>query len=192
MATDKLILVGRVAGAFGVKGEVKLSAYTADPLALLGYKTLRGEDGQPVLTLTSARPGKPSSGGTEVIARAAEVLTREDAEARKGLRLHVRREDLPAPDDADEFYLADLVGLDAFLEDGAPAGRVKAVHDFGAGDILELDPGDGRPTVLHPFTKAAVPVVDIAAGRIVVIPLTDAPDDGQAGAQAGPTPPAAD
>lgn len=177
MSADKLILVGRVAGAFGVKGEIKLASYAAEPLALLHYKTLRGEDGAVVLTLTSARPGKPGSGGSELIARAAEVLTREDAEGRKGLRLHVRREDLPPPEDEDEFYLADLVGLTAVTDTGEPAGRVKAVHDFGAGDILELDPGAGRPTVLHPFTKAAVPTVDVAGRRIVIVPQTDVPDD---------------
>ena len=181
MAADKLILVGRVAGAFGVKGEIKLSSYAAEPLALLHYKTLRGEDGAVVLTLVSARAGKPGSGGAEVIARAAEAPTREDAERLKGLRLHVRREDLPPPEDEDEFYLADLVGLAAFTESGEAAGRVKAVHDFGAGDILELDPGAGRPTVLHPFTKAATPTVDVAGGRIVIVPQTNAPDDGMDG-----------
>ena len=177
MAADKLILVGRVAGAFGVKGEIKLSAYTADPLALLHYKTLRGEDGAVVLTLTAARAGKPGSGGAEVIARAAEAPTREDAERLKGLRLHVRRDELPPPEDEDEFYLADLVGLAAVTQDGEPAGRVKAVHDFGAGDILELDPGAGRATVLHPFTKAAVPTVDLAGGRIVIVPPVETADD---------------
>lgn len=177
MPADGLILVGRVAGAFGVKGELKLAAYTAEPLALLDYRSLRDEGGGVVLTLASARLGKPGAGGAEVIARAAEVATREQAEALKGVRLHVRRADLPAPQDEDEFYLADLIGLDAVTEDGAPAGRVKAVHDFGAGDILEIDPGEGRATVLHPFTRAAVPVVDIGAGRVVIAPLADAPDD---------------
>lgn len=174
---DKLILIGRVAGAFGVKGEIKLSAYTAEPLALLAYKTLRGEDGAVALTLTAARPGKPGAGGAEVIARADEVKTREQAEALRGLRLHVRREDLPAPDDEDEFYLADLVGLAAVTTDGEPAGRIKAVYDFGAGDILELDPGGGRATVFHPFTRDAVPTVDLAAGRVVIVPQIEAAGD---------------
>jgi 16S rRNA processing protein RimM len=177
-AADWLIRVGRVAGAFGVKGELRLTAYTADPLALLAYKTLKGEDGAPVLTLTAARPGKPSTGGAaEVVARAAEVSTREEAEALKGLRLHVRRADLPPPEDEDEFYLADLIGLAAVTPEGAALGRVKAVHDFGAGDILELDPGGGKATVYHPFTRAAVPEVDIAGGRVVCIPPPETADD---------------
>lgn len=176
-AADTLILVGRVAGAFGVKGEIKLSAYTAEPLALLAYKTLRGDDGAVLLTLTAARLGKPGAGGAEVIARAEEVKTREDAEALKGKRLHVRREDLPPPDDEDDFYLADLVGLSAVTVEGAPAGRVKAVHDFGAGDILELDPGGGRATLYHPFTRAAVPTVDVAGGKVVIVPQVEAPDE---------------
>jgi 16S rRNA processing protein RimM len=170
-AADRLILVGRVAGAFGVKGELRLTAYTADPLALLAYKTLKGEDGAPVLTLTAARPGKPSTGGAaEVVARAAEVSTREEAEALKGLRLQ-------PPEDEDEFYLADLIGLAAVTPEGAALGRVKAVHDFGAGDILELDPGGGKATVYHPFTRAAVPEVDIAGGRVVCIPPPETADD---------------
>lgn len=176
-AADRLILVGRVAGAFGVKGEIKLTAYTAEPLALLHYKTLKGEDGGVVLTLTEARAGKPGSGGAEIIARAAEVSTREEAEALKGLRLHVARTDLPAPADEDEFYLADLIGLNAVSPEGDPLGRVKAVHDFGAGDILEIDPGAGKATVLHPFTREAVPHVDLAAGRVTCAPLIEAPDD---------------
>ena len=176
-AADRLILVGRVAGAFGVKGEIKLTAYTAEPLALLRYKTLKGEDGRAVLTLTEARPGKPGSGGAEVIARANEVATREEAEAMKGLRLHVARTDLPPPDDEDEFYLADLVGLAAVTPEGEALGRVKAVHDFGAGDILEIDPGGGRATLLHPFTREAAPHVDLAAGRVTCVPLIEAPDD---------------
>lgn len=173
---DKLILVGRIAGAFGVKGEIKLAAYTADPLALLAYKTLRREDGAIALTLTAARPGKPGAGGAEVIARAEQVRTREEAEALKGVRLHVLRADLPTPDDEDEFYLADLVGLNAVTADGEPAGRVKAVHDFGAGDILELDPGGGRATVLHPFTRHAVPTVDLARGCVVIVLNAEDPD----------------
>ncbi len=176
-ATDKLILVGRVAGAFGVKGEIKLTAYTAEPLALMHYKMLKGEDGGVVLTLTDARPGKPGAGGAEVIARATQVTTREQAEALKGLRLHVARTDLPSPTDEDEFYLADLIGLAAVSPEGEPLGRVKAVHDFGAGDILEIDPGAGRATLLHPFTREAVPHVDIAAGRVTCAPLTEVADD---------------
>jgi 16S rRNA processing protein RimM len=105
-----------------------------------------------------------------VIARTEQVDSKEAADALRGLRLYVARDALPPTEDADEFYLADLIGLEAGGPDGAPLGRVKAVHDFGAGDILEIDPGGGRPTVLIPFTREAVPEVDIAAGRLVAVP----------------------
>ena len=160
---ERLILVGRVAGAFGVRGELRISAYTEAPLALLGYRELKREDGSPALTLTTARAVK---GG--VIARAAEVATKEQADALRGLRLHVPRDALPAPDE-DEFYLADLIGLGAETPEGEPLGRVKAVHDFGAGDVLEIDPGAGQPTWYAPFTREVVPELRIAEGRLTVI-----------------------
>jgi 16S rRNA processing protein RimM len=158
----RLILVGRVAGAFGVRGELRLSTYTADPLALAAYRILSREDGSPGLTLTSARPVK---GG--VIARAAGVETRDQAEALRGLRLYVPRESLPAPDE-DEFYLADLIGLEARAPGGAVVGRIKSVQDFGAGDLLEIEPPAG-PTWWLPFTREAAPEVRLADGYLVIV-----------------------
>ena len=169
MSADRLILVGRVAGAFGVKGEVRLTAYTAEPLALLRYRRLQGEDGAHALTLTAARPGKPGGGAAEVIARTEEIATREEAEALKGLRLYVRREDLPAPEDEDEFYLADLIGLAVETPAGEALGKVRDVHNFGAGDLLEIAPAAGGPTWWLPFTREAVPEVKIGEGRIVAV-----------------------
>ena len=163
-AKPPLILVGRIAGAFGVKGELRLSTYTEDPMALARYRVLLREDGTKALTVTSARVVKDG-----IIVRAPEVPDRNVAEALRGLRLHVPRDALPEPEE-DEYYLADLIGLAAVHADGAPAGSIKAVHDFGAGDLLELDPGDGRATVLIPFTREAVPEVNIAEGRVVVDP----------------------
>jgi 16S rRNA processing protein RimM len=160
----RLILVGRVAGAFGVKGEVRITTYTADPLALLTYKHLLREDGSPALTVASARATK---GG--IVARTPETLTKEQADALRGLRLHVAREALPQPDE-DEFYVADLIGLPVVTQAGDALGRVKDVPNFGAGDLLEIDPGQGRPTFYLPFTKAVVPNVDLASGRIVAAP----------------------
>ena len=160
---DRLILVGRVAGAFGVRGELRITAYTEEPLALLRYRDLQREDGSPALTLTAAREAK---GG--VIARAREVSTKEEADALRGLRLHVPREALPATEE-DEFYLADLIGLAAETPEGEVLGRVKAVHDFGAGDMLEIDPGAGRPTWYAPFTREVVPELRIADGRLTVV-----------------------
>jgi 16S rRNA processing protein RimM len=173
---SKLILVGRVAGGFGVRGEVRVTAYTQDPLALLRYKALKREDGSPGLTLQSARAVKGA-----IIARAKEVATKEAADALRGLRLYVSREALPATEDEDEFYQADLIGLEAVTPDGVTLGRVKAIHDFGAGDILELDPGGGKPTSLLPFTREAVPTVDVAAGRLVAIPPPVQEDDAPRG-----------
>ena len=108
-----------------------------------------------------------------LVARLKGVADRNAAEALKNLRLYVPRERLPAPAD-DEFYHADLVGLAATTADGAPFGIVKAVHNFGAGDLLEIEPADGEATVMLPFTEATVPAVDIAGGRIVVAPPADA------------------
>jgi 16S rRNA processing protein RimM len=163
--SDRLILVGRVAGAFGVRGEVRITAYTDDPMALARYRDLKREDGAPALTLAAVRPAK---GG--VIARCPEVASKEAADALRGLRLFVPRAVLPPTEDEDEFYLADLIGLSTETADGASFGRIKAVHNFGAGDILEIDPGGGRPTLYLPFTREAVPEVRLAEGRVIVAP----------------------
>ena len=125
--TDRLILVGRVAGAFGVKGEVRITAYTDDPQALARYRDLRRADGSPALTLTGGRAQKGA-----LIARAKEVATREDAEALRGLELYAPREAFP-PTDEDEFYLADLIGLAAVTPSGEPLGRIKSVQNFEIG-----------------------------------------------------------
>ena len=161
--TDALILVARVAGAFGVKGEIRLTSFTADPMALLDYRDLRREDGTPGLTLTAARPHK---GG--IVARAKEVETREQAEALRGLRLHVPRALLPEPDE-DEFYLVDLVGCSVATPQGEPLGVVRSVQDFGAGDLLEIQPPEG-PSWWLPFTREAAPEVNLAERRLVAVP----------------------
>jgi 16S rRNA processing protein RimM len=157
-----LILVGRVAGAFGVKGEVRVTSYTAEPAALLAYRELKGEDGAPALTLTGGRAAK---GG--VIARAKEVATREEAEALRGLKLYIPRDVLPEPE-ADEFYVTDLIGLSVETPAGEPLGRVKDVRDFGAGDLLEVQPPEGASWWL-PFTREAVPEVRLAEGKVVAV-----------------------
>jgi 16S rRNA processing protein RimM len=158
----RLILVGRVAGAFGVKGELRLTAYTDDPAALVRYRDLRRKDGAQGLTLLSGRVHKGA-----VVGSAREVATREEAEALRGLELYVPRSVLPAPEE-DEFYLADLIGLAAMAPDGAELGRIKSVQNFGAGDLLEIAPPDG-PSWWLPFTREAVPEVKIAEGIVVAI-----------------------
>jgi 16S rRNA processing protein RimM len=161
--TSNLILVGQVAGAFGVRGEVRITAFTEDPLNLLTYKTLQRQDDSPGLTLMSGRAAKGA-----FIGRAKEVTTREEAEALRGLKLYLPRQALP-PADEDEFYLADLIGLAAVDPAGAAVGTIKAVQNFGAGDLLEIAPAEGGPTWWLPFTRDAAPEVNIAGGRVVVV-----------------------
>lgn len=160
-ASPNLIRVGRVAGAFGVKGELRIATYTETPLALRSYGALLDQRGAVCLNLTSARESK---GG--LIGRAKGVETKEQADALRGLVLHVERDALPAPDE-DEFYLTDLIGLAAVTPDGTPLGQVRSVQDFGAGDLLEIQPPAG-PTWYAPFTKVVVPSVDLAAGQVVI------------------------
>jgi 16S rRNA processing protein RimM len=162
LTTQRLIEVGRVAGAFGVRGEVRITTFTEEPLALLRYRSLKREDGSPGLTLIQARVAK---GG--VVGRVKEVETRDQAEALRGLRLYVDRDALPPPEE-DEFYLADLIGLEARDEAGAVIGRIRAVENFGAGDLMEIAPPTAASWWL-PFTREAVPEVKIADGYVTVI-----------------------
>jgi len=175
---ERLILVGRVAGAFGVKGETRITAYTADPLALTAYGPLLRKTGAPGLTIMSARPAK---GG--IVARVKEIATPEQADALRGLELYVPRDRLPEPDDEDEFYLTDLIGLAAEAPDGTPLGVVAAVENYGAGDLLEIKPPGAAPNWQVAFTRENAPAVHIAEGRIVVArpdEVGDIGDEGQA------------
>jgi 16S rRNA processing protein RimM len=162
-----LILVAQAAGAFGVRGQVRITAYTADPATLLLYRSLKREDGAAALTLTA---GRVANG--DVIAFAREVASREEAQALRGLRLYIERSDLPEPDE-DEYYLADLIGLAVRSPDGHALGSVRSVHNFGAGDLLEVTPGDGGDSWWAPFTREVVLDVDIANGVIVVARPTE-------------------
>lgn len=159
---DRLLLVARVAGAFGVKGEIRITTFTEDPTAIGRYRNLLREDGASGLSLSAVRPVKGA-----VIARAKGVDTRDQAEALRGVTLYVRRDDLPEPDE-DEFYLADLIGLTVESASGEAMGKVKAVQDFGAGDLLEIQPAKGASWWL-PFTREAVPEVRLAEGKIIAV-----------------------
>ena len=161
-APERLILVGHVAGAFGIKGELRIAAYTEGPEALLRYRAFVHENGTAALTLTGGRATKG-----DLIARAKGVDDRNAAEALRGLKLYVSRDALPEPDE-DEYYLADLIGLAAVAPDGAPLGTVKTVQNFGAGDLLEIAPATGATWWL-PFTMEAVPEVKIADGVVVIV-----------------------
>jgi 16S rRNA processing protein RimM len=161
--TPKLVLLARIGAAHGVRGEVRVKSFTADPMALGGYGPLSSRDGR-VFLVERLRPAKEV-----VVAKFRGVDDRNAAEALNGTDLFVPRDRLPAAEDEDEFYHADLIGLSAEAEDGTPLGTVVAIHNFGAGDILDIAPPRG-PSLLVPFTKAVVPDVDLVAGRLVVIP----------------------
>lgn len=159
-----------------MRGEVRLWPFTEDPLAVTRYGPLSTKDGARSFEVVRAREAKGF-----LVASLKGISRREDAEPLNGLELYVPRERLPAPD-ADEYYHADLIGLTAVDADGAPLGRVVALHNFGAGDIVEIAPAAG-PTLMLPFTSAVVPTVDIAAGRLVVVPPDEIEGDGPAEAE---------
>jgi 16S rRNA processing protein RimM len=161
--TDR-ICVAQIGGAHGIRGEVKLKSFTADPLAVRDYGPLTSEDGSTSFEIEALRPAKG-----HLVARFRGVGDRNAAERLAHVRLFVPRERLPPPAD-DEFYHVDLIGLAAMTADGTEVGTVVAVHDFGAGDILELRPRAGGASIMVPFTAAFVPEVDVAGGRVVVAP----------------------
>jgi 16S rRNA processing protein RimM len=155
------VLIAQIGAAHGVRGEVRLKPFTEDPLGVAAYGPLESEDGQHRLEIEAVRPAKGM-----LVARLKGVADRNAAEALKNMRLYVARERLPRPAD-DEFYHADLIGLAAVSASGEAIGTVKALHNFGAGDLLEIEPADGA-TMMLPFNETAVPKIDIAAGKIVV------------------------
>lgn len=171
MAGDQLsrILLGRIAGAHGIRGEVLIKTFTAAPEAIAGY-ALGDAGGTRSFRITSAR-ATPKG----VVARLEGVADRNAAEALKGVELYVARSALP-PAAEGEFYHADLVGLAAVDAAGTVLGTIVAVQNFGAGDLLEIRLAGTAKTELVPFTEALVPEVDIAARRVVVV-LPPAVDD---------------
>ena len=169
-----LVLVGEIGAAQGLKGEVRLRSYAQDPADIGAYGPLRNEAGTETIEIERVRVTPKA-----VIARIKGVTTREAAEALNRTRLYIARDALPKAAD-DEWYVADLIGLTAVSPDGAPIGTVAAVHNFGAGDIVEIAPAEGGPSRLIAFTDDTVPEVDVAGGRLVLIPpeeLEAAEDD---------------
>ncbi|UWQ37531.1 ribosome maturation factor RimM [Leisingera aquaemixtae] len=161
---SELICVGAVAGAFGVRGEVRLKSFCAIPEEIEDYSPLSNEDGSQSYSLMITRPIKNG-----FAARISGVETKEDADAIKGLRLFARRDQLPQLPD-DEFYHADLIGLEVYDTGGTLLGTVKSVQNHGASDLLEIHGPGLKATVLLPFTLEAVPTVDLKQGRIVADP----------------------
>ena len=155
------ICVARIGAAHGVRGAVKLWTFTEDPLAVLRYGTLATQDGTRQFVVTHAREAKG-----HLVATLKGIATRDDAERLNGIELYIARDKLPATGE-DEYCHADLVGLAAVNVAGEPLGRVTAIHNFGAGDIIEIAPARGAAMLL-PFTNAVVPTVDLAGGRLVI------------------------
>jgi 16S rRNA processing protein RimM len=163
MSDDKLILLGVIGAAHGIKGEVRIKAFTGDPLAIADYGPLTDEKGRR-FEIAEIRPAKEV-----VVARLKGITSREAAESLNGVNLFVSRDKIPAPEDEDEFLQADLIGCAVVGPDGAVLGTVTTVANYGAGDLLDILLPDGR-SVLMPFTKAFAPRIDIAARRIEAVP----------------------
>ena len=160
---NDLIAVGTISGAYGVRGEVRIKSFCAVPEDIEGYSPLATDEGR-VIHLSILRPIKNG-----FVVRIAEISTKEHADEMKGTVLYARREQLPSLPD-DEFYHTDLMGLDVFDTGGNSLGKVKAVQNHGATDLLELHLPGRTQTVLLPFTREIVPTVDLDAGRIVADP----------------------
>lgn len=163
-AEPRRVLLGHISAAHGLRGEVLVKTYTGDPRDIAAYGPLTDETGAHRLELKVVRVTDKG-----VIARVAGVADRTAAERIKGAKLYVARDRLPVAAER-EYYHADLIGLDAVSEAGERIGHVVAVQNFGAGDLIEIRLEGSIRTELVPFTDAAVPVVDVAAGRVVVRP----------------------
>jgi len=161
------ICVAQIGAAHGIRGEVKLRSFTADPAAVADYGVLESEDGTLHFEIEALRQAKG-----HMVAQLSGVRDRAAAARLSNVRLYVPRERLP-PAAPEEFYHADLIGLRAEDRDGTEIGTIVGIHDFGAGDLLELRPRGRTGTVLMPFTTTSVPMVDIAGGRMVIEPPQD-------------------
>jgi len=168
------ILLGRIGAAHGLRGEVVVQSFAARPLDLKAYGALSDATGKRTFEIVSLRQA-----GKGLIARLKGVDDRSAAEALRGTELFVAREKLPTPAD-DDFYLADLIGLTAATAEGAIIGEVIDAPNYGAGDLIEIKPESGGETLLIPFTREFAPSIDIAGGRILVVPpvlVQEEPED---------------
>jgi 16S rRNA processing protein RimM len=161
--TNDRVLLGEIGAAQGLKGEVRLRSYTQDPAAIARYGALDDEHGRRIeIEILRVTP-------KALIVRIKGVTTREGAEALANTKLYIARSRLPERAE-EEWYHADLIGLAVVNAGGAPIGTVISVQNFGAGDLIEIKPSAGGPTVLVPFTRDAVPEVDVEGGRLVLVP----------------------
>jgi 16S rRNA processing protein RimM len=159
------ICVARIGAAHGVRGEVKLWSFTEDPAAVAHYGPLETQDGTRCFEIEALRAAKD-----HFVARIAGVSDRDAAEKLRNIELYIPRARLPKIEETDTFYHADLVGLDAVTPAGARVGIVHALHNFGAGDIIEIAPAGGGDPLMLPFNETTVPKIDVAARQIVVMP----------------------
>jgi 16S rRNA processing protein RimM len=171
-APDRLILLGVFGAPQGMNGAIRVKSLTSEPEAIGAYGALTDAQRRRTFAFESLRLLK----GDMLVARVKGVSTREAAEALTGVEIFARRRQLPSPGDG-EFYCADLVGLEAIGIAGAALGRVVAILNYGAGDILEIAPNGGGDTLLLPFTKAVAPKIDFGAGRILIEPPHEAEDE---------------
>jgi 16S rRNA processing protein RimM len=174
MPSDKqkhAVLLGEIAGAHGIRGDVLVRSFTALPEAIASYGELTDAAGLRRFLLAVVRVT-----GKGIVARINGVADRNGAEALRGTKLYVDRSRLPEAKES-EYYHADLIGLRAVAPDGAELGRVVAVQNFGAGDLLEVQPASGSATEFIPFEDQWVPLVDLAAGTIVINRPNDSEDD---------------
>lgn len=160
---DERVLLGEIGAAQGLKGEVRIRSFTEDEAAIADYRPLEDEHGREV-TIEALRVTPKA-----LIARVKGVTTREGAEALTGTKLYVPRSRLPEREE-EEWYHSELIGLAVLDRDGGTIGRVVAIQNFGAGDLLELSPTSGGPTVLVPFTRDTVPEIDVEGGRLTLVP----------------------
>ena len=165
---DKRVCVAQIGAAHGLKGEVRLFSFTQEPLAIASYGALESEDGARKFEIEDLRQAKD-----HFVAKLRGVSDRDAAELLRNVKLYVPRERLPEPDEAGSFYHSDLIGLAVVNTTGDEIGELIAIHNFGAGDVLEVKLNDGSTTML-PFNEAAVPDIDLVNGRIVVDPPADA------------------
>lgn len=165
------IFLGQIGAAHGIKGQVRIATHTQDPEAIGSYGPLETDRPGLTITLTKVRLQK-----NVVIAHIKGISDRTAAEQLNGVSLYIDREKLPETEDEDDFYHADLIGLDARLESGVTIGKVSAVPNFGAGDLIEVRDPQSGDTFLYPFTRAVVPHVDIAEGFLTIVVPMDAPE----------------
>lgn len=169
MPETRRILLGRIGAAHGIKGAVKITSFTAEPSSIGAYGPLATATDGVTVTILSLKQV-----GNGLVARLKGVTDRNAAELLNGTELFADRSVLPPPEDEDDFYHADLIGLEARLSDGHILGEVSALHNFGAGDLIEIRDPRAGDTFLYPFTKLVVPEIRVADGYLVIDPPLDA------------------